>query len=285
MEPNEHMSNKNPQIYLGEMLKQSRIKKEMTVEELSAITKISKSLILSLEQGRFENLPNKIYVQGFLKSLSNVLHFNLKDALIIYENSLATEAIESIEAVIPLQLNNRYSKKFYKKIYICTAVSSLLLILILFPLLLTQPEIALERKPASASISTKVSNVVKQPEITKIKKIKSGEVVTINANFGASWLAFKVDHNPVRRFTLKKGGSIVLKGQSIRLVAGNFKNLTIKNNNELVAIKDSSKNVISLVFPEELEKKYTTPYFVFTEDGTAKTLKQYQLSSGRSLNE
>ena len=110
------------------------------------------------------------------------------------------------------------------------------------------------------------------PKIIDMNTINQEQVLIIKANFGPSWMAFKVDNNPVRRFTLKKGGTIVLKGQSIRLITGNFKNLIIKKNNQLVTIKGSNKNTASLVFPKELEKKYNTPYFIFNDDGTAKTL-------------
>ena len=65
--------------------------------------------------------------------------------------------------------------------------------------------------------------------------------VSIIATRGVSWISFQVDKNPTRKITLKKGSSIILKGESIRLVLGNYKALVIKNNKEAVSIK---KNII-----------------------------------------
>ena len=70
MEPLLQLSSGQMYTQLGELLTRARIEKNITVEELSSITKIHKSLILSLENNQLENLPNRIYVLGFLKSLS-----------------------------------------------------------------------------------------------------------------------------------------------------------------------------------------------------------------------
>ncbi|MDA9734738.1 DUF4115 domain-containing protein [SAR116 cluster bacterium] len=60
----------------GELLRQARLGKELSISEISRITRISKSMIQSLENGEVENLPGRTYETGYIKLICQVTNTN-----------------------------------------------------------------------------------------------------------------------------------------------------------------------------------------------------------------
>ncbi|WP_300369747.1 helix-turn-helix domain-containing protein [Brachyspira sp.] len=58
---------------IGQILKNAREKKGLTIEELEATTHIVAKFIKALENEEFDILPGEIYVKGFIKNLSDKL--------------------------------------------------------------------------------------------------------------------------------------------------------------------------------------------------------------------
>ncbi len=114
------------------------------------------------------------------------------------------------------------------------------------------------------------------PRSKRITTIGSSiQILHINAINGDSWLAYKVDNRPIIRNTIKKGYSITLKGELIRVFIGNVHNIKIFLNS--LPLKINSKNgVKSLVFPQDKSKNFKLPLFVFNqEEGTVVTSEDY----------
>ncbi len=60
----------------GELLRQARLGKELSISEISRITRISKGMIQSLENGEVENLPGRTYEIGYIKLICQVTNTN-----------------------------------------------------------------------------------------------------------------------------------------------------------------------------------------------------------------
>ena len=60
----------------GELLRQARLGKELSISEISRITRISKSMIQSLENGEVENFPGRTYEIGYIKLICQVTNTN-----------------------------------------------------------------------------------------------------------------------------------------------------------------------------------------------------------------
>jgi transcriptional regulator with XRE-family HTH domain len=58
---------------LGAYLRQFRYEQSMTLEEVAAKTKIQTRLLNAIEEGRFEQLPEPVYVQGFIRLYADAL--------------------------------------------------------------------------------------------------------------------------------------------------------------------------------------------------------------------
>ena len=63
---------------IGEILKNAREKKGLTIETLEKNTHIVSRYIEALENNEFDKLPGEIYVKGFIKNLSDKLSLDSK---------------------------------------------------------------------------------------------------------------------------------------------------------------------------------------------------------------
>lgn len=73
VEGSDYLLSQEALIKFKGLLKEARISKGATFESLSQQTKIPRSHLVALEDGRFDVLPPRVFVKGFLKNLSKEL--------------------------------------------------------------------------------------------------------------------------------------------------------------------------------------------------------------------
>lgn len=98
--------------------------------------------------------------------------------------------------------------------------------------------------------------------------------IYINAYDGDSWITYKKDNDPIKKFVLKKGRYLFIVGDEIRLFVGNVQSSRIFYNNKLLSI-DPKNGVKSLVFPESSWAKYHLPLFVYLKSGQVITSDEF----------
>ena len=96
------------------------------------------------------------------------------------------------------------------------------------------------------------------------------EYVFINATNGDSWLTYKTDDTEIKKFVLRQGRTLFLRGKEIRLFVGNTKALKVFHNNKPIELI-SSNGVKNAVFPESSKGKFMSPLFIFQKDGNVIT--------------
>ena len=84
---------------VGEILKKSRLKKKIALQEIEERTKIRKEYLLALEKDHYQNLPPATYIQGFIKNYSQVLGLNPEPLLAIFRRDFKgrTKKISNLE--------------------------------------------------------------------------------------------------------------------------------------------------------------------------------------------
>lgn len=65
---------------VGQILKEARVKKNISLVKLENLTKIKKEFILLLEKNDWDNLPEFPVVSGFIKNLANSLGISVESA-------------------------------------------------------------------------------------------------------------------------------------------------------------------------------------------------------------
>ena len=94
---------------IGQILKNAREKKGLTIEELEATTHIVAKFIKALENEEFDVLPGEIYVKGFIKNLSDKL--SLDADMVLERYNLQRNGIKSDQDLIK---NNKSLKNIKK---------------------------------------------------------------------------------------------------------------------------------------------------------------------------
>ena len=93
----------------GDALRQAREKLGLSVEDVAAELNLSVSQIRALEDNRFEDLPGKTYVQGYLKSYARLLNSDEDDVLQNFQQEVAT-----ISGIRPVMRETRSSDRHMK---------------------------------------------------------------------------------------------------------------------------------------------------------------------------
>ncbi|MCK4463116.1 MAG: DUF4115 domain-containing protein [Candidatus Omnitrophica bacterium] len=81
---------------IGELLKNARTKKGLTIEKAYKKTRIHPGILRALEEGRVENLLNKIYIKGFLKKYSEFLGLDKDFIVREYARNLQDETEQKL---------------------------------------------------------------------------------------------------------------------------------------------------------------------------------------------
>ncbi len=276
---------------LGDLIKFHRNKKEFTIDELSKKTKIRIRQLINLEENKLNELPSRVYLVGFLKTLCNELEMNFDLALKFLNESNIKEGVLEF-----LPLGKEIKPIHFKFLEKSSGNKILLPLIFIFGFSVVAVSIGLlknkddilqymnQRVPPNVSIiptkqlvqsdivipegvvvsdeillpaenfSSKEQSIIANSEMDKKieeKTVPLMQQLTITAT-GTAFLAYRLDKNPLVKLFLTKGKTLDLKGQQIRLDAGNPDVLEFSKNGEVLKIeKNTSNSKVHLVFPEE----------------------------------
>ncbi|MBY0412777.1 MAG: helix-turn-helix domain-containing protein [Bdellovibrionales bacterium] len=344
-----------PQLSLGQMIKQKREEKGLSLKVISHQTKIHIGLLEYLEADQFEKLPSKAYVRGFIKSTSKILGLNYEMCLglldlayaknapklttVLPNQEMKTEqARNTLTSMVSTPLDTVKSVTASSGLFILKGIVLIVIVAVAginiknyvqrasddsevkLPEVLTtlHRKKILAPKPVPKPVETEPAkeepieiNIIQDknqksavtvkdinlqtislgekqfaedtsiteaekdellPAKYRIQPTKGMETVFINATEGDSWLTYKVDDKEIKKYVLRQGRTLFLRGTVVRLFLGNTRSLKVFYNNKLLNLAINNKSgVKNLVFPEELKTKYMAPLFVFQDDGTVLT--------------
>lgn len=98
------------------------------------------------------------------------------------------------------------------------------------------------------------------PENIKASVLPNKQNVYIVAVNDSTWISYKVDDQKIKRYVLKKGRRLLIKGEQILLFMGNFNAAKVFLNNELITAQTRT-GVKSMIFPENKAKNFELPLF------------------------
>lgn len=202
---------------IGAYLRREREERNISLEEISATTKINPTLLSFLEEDKFENLPNPIFVKGYLKAYAAHIGIDPKGIIGRFNERIHPQEKKSIRlAPTP--------KTFPKKIY------WLFLGLITIGIALLTSTIGNKNQntfePTSAKQTETLANEI-QPDIiaTNIESntIKDEQLMpqivsnsTQNLKIQTTkpvWLKIQIDSHPTYSQHLVSNKEIQLKGE------------------------------------------------------------------------
>ena len=233
----------------GEYLRRERELREISLEEVSARTKIKKSFLTALENDRLEQLPGEAFIRGFIRAYAQEIGLDPNQTLLRFEeflksrNELETEAPQNFS--FPKWL-----------LGVAGMIIFLALALAFFP----RPERMSDFQESKAINSTQKietnslqANLLpdKSPETSPFR---SPYKITIQAN-ELCWLLATIDESKSREATLYPGESLELEAdEKISLLIGNAGGAEIYVNGKKLKPIGEHWQAVRLIIPQELEK-------------------------------
>lgn len=77
-------------IKVGERLLEERLKRGLTLEDISSSTKIRKDFLAAIEKSDYKKLPSVAYAQGFIRNYAKFLKLNEKEILKLFKREIDT---------------------------------------------------------------------------------------------------------------------------------------------------------------------------------------------------
>ena len=122
-------------VSLGDYLKTRREARGITLKTISKDTKISLTKLESLEKDDFENLPNKIYIEGYVKSYAKSIGIESDKSLEIlnltYRKSPLRRRI-SLQEIPKENREKRVQASYAKMLFAVLGVVFILLVIVFF---------------------------------------------------------------------------------------------------------------------------------------------------------
>ncbi len=113
------------------------------------------------------------------------------------------------------------------------------------------------------------------PAYIRSSMVPGKQNVFITAINGDSWLTYREDSGDIKKFVLKEGRHITLRGDLVLLFLGNLSGVKVFLNNQLLSLQSRS-GVKSVIFPQEERTRFSLPLFVYPKDGSVWTSEEYQ---------
>ncbi len=113
---------------LGQDLNRLRTERGVSLDELAAATKVRATLLHALEEGRFEDLPPAVFVEGYIKACARFLQTDPKPLTERYRHLAgATQASTPLPPVSPIQPEERAEGRWLRWGGVCLLLGGLAL--------------------------------------------------------------------------------------------------------------------------------------------------------------
>ena len=111
------------------------------------------------------------------------------------------------------------------------------------------------------------------PENIRLAMVQGKQNVYLRAVDGDTWIAYQADDQPIKKYILRKGRSVLIRGDVVKIFMGNYNVAKVFYNNQLINAYTRT-GVKSLIFPQGAGKDLKLPLFP-TFQGKSYTSAEY----------
>ncbi|PIC78301.1 DUF4115 domain-containing protein [Sporosarcina sp. P19] len=238
-------------IGIGARLKEARISKGLTLEDLQDSTKIQQRYLSAIENEEFQVIPGAFYVRVFIKQYAEAVDLDADEILSLYQDEYEPAVQEKQESVVPATMQRSAGSKQNNQLReampkIIVALFILMIFVIVYTLLrdkATEPDIDQESSEPGSSVVTDEQGSVgvdkpKQPfehastvgETSIFKLTDADKITLIVKATGKSWISV-TDQDGVERMPEPSGARVVQEGETIEIEANDAESLRIRVGN------------------------------------------------------
>ncbi|ARF18512.1 helix-turn-helix domain-containing protein [Sporosarcina ureae] len=238
-------------IGIGARLKEARISKGLTLEDLQDSTKIQQRYLSAIENEEFQVIPGAFYVRVFIKQYAEAVDLDADEILNLYQDEYEDAVQEKQEKTVPATMQRSASSKQNNELReampkIIVALFIIMIFVIVYTLLrdkATDPALDRESTEPGSSVMTDEPGSVevekpKQPfehastvgETSTFKLSDSDEIILIVKTTGRSWISV-TDQDGKERMPEPSGARVVQEGETIEIEANDAESLRIRVGN------------------------------------------------------
>lgn len=118
---------------IGSRLREARLVKQLSLDDLQDITKIQKRYLQAIEEGNFDMMPGAFYVRAFVKQYAEAVGLNYEELLVTYKLDIPETSTEEVTSSIQSTPNRRkISRSSSKLVEAMPKIIVALFIIVLF---------------------------------------------------------------------------------------------------------------------------------------------------------
>jgi cytoskeletal protein RodZ len=209
---------------LGEILRQQREIKNISLEEISQKTNISERILIALENNEYNHIPGQFYLTNFIKSYLNAIELDINAFFEKHKKSIEEIVYHNRDRPVIYYNKIRYSRFKRKNIFLGIVLIVLLSILITYFFMENRERISgmFQRTPRNIPETGVIFNYQDESINADFSPVR----IQISAQSDC-WLQIFQSYKKVIEQILKKGEKINIKGYEFILNIGNPSSVTI----------------------------------------------------------
>ncbi len=240
-----------------EELKKRRLELGKTLEEVAEQTKIKKSYLQLIEEGKFDELPIELYTRGYIKIYAQSLGLDASFILKDYDEYLKSKK-QTVTQIEPVAVKESSDKKFtfLKKLpnwSITAIIISTVIFVIILLIQFEKKEPTIPPPPVTRQTISEIPKVEEKTEKTQPQQ----ELYTNKQKLEIEttdkvWMRITIDDKEKREFLLNPGQKIELQAnKSFKLHIGNAGGVKILFNDKELGKLGETGQVVYLNLPQE----------------------------------
>ena len=245
------MKTDHDSLSFGRYLQAIRLEKKISLEKVSAETRIGLANLLMIEQENIEGLPAEVFVKGFLRSFADAVGADGDQAVGRYESRLnVVQKIAVSEAFI-----GKSAPRMWWKLLISLTLLAGIIVLSVFAVAFfhNQPDTDMpHEQKVSTGISPRVDAQKHQEVDSDAKTARSvAQKLLLKVTvLEDTWLKVIIDEKDSTEYTLTSGDKLELEATSgYNLLIGNSGGIKITLNDKPVPLSGNSGEVVTIHLP------------------------------------
>ncbi len=245
------MKSEQDSLSFGRYLQAIRQKKKISLEKVSAETRIGLANLLMIEQEDLEGLPAEVFVKGFLRSFAKVVGADGDEAVRRYESRL--NVVQKI-TVSEDAIGKSASRMWWKLLISIALLAGIMVVSILgVAFFHSQPDEAMPPEQKATAPLSQPADAQKNPAVDSAAGTARSEGDKLLLKISVledTWLKVIIDEKDSTEYTLIIGDKLELEATSgYNLLIGNSGGLEITLNDNPVPLPGKSGEVVTINLP------------------------------------
>ena len=160
-------------ITVGQLLREKRLEKRLTLEQVERATKIRSKFLENLEKNEFDKFNSQTILRGFIRNYATYLDVSLEEIMAFYRR----QANDSAVVLPPKAQVAPEGLHFTPRLF---TVMSVILVLVVFVGILISQYLSFTMSPPLEILSPKENTIINTDEIEVVGKTDPDAALTIN---------------------------------------------------------------------------------------------------------